>query len=59
MKKLFSLDIAKPRFTYNFRRPEEIMLATHQFEGGSEIPAKLEDEKEELYDTFVTNGIYI
>lgn len=54
MKKLFSLDIAKPKFKYNFRRPEEIMLATHQFEGVSEIPAELEDEKEELYDTFVT-----
>ena len=54
MKKLFSLDIAKAKFNYNFRRPEEIMLATHQFEEVSEIPAKSEDEKDELYDTFVT-----
>lgn len=54
MKKLFSLDIAKAKFNYNFCRPEEIMLATHQFEEVSEILAESEDEKDELYDTFVT-----
>lgn len=54
MKKLFSLDIVKAKFNYSFRRPEEIMLATHQFEEVSEIPAEPEDEKDELYDTFVT-----
>ena len=54
MKKLFSLDIAKPKFKYNFRRPEEIILATHQFEEVSEILLESEAEKDELYDTFVT-----
>lgn len=54
MKKLFSLDIAKTKLKYNFRRPEEIMLATHKFEELSEIPLEVEDEKGELYDTFIT-----
>ena len=54
MKKLFSLDVAKPKFKYNFRRPEEIILATHQFEEVSEIHLESEAEKDELYDTFVT-----
>lgn len=54
MKKLFSLDIAKSKLKYNFRRPEEIILATHQFEEVSEILLESEAEKDELYDTFVT-----
>ena len=54
MKKLFSLDISKPKFKYNFSRPEEIILATHQFEEVSAISLESEDEKDLLYDTFVT-----
>lgn len=54
MKKLFSLDIAKPKLKYNFHSPDKIMLATHQFEEISEIFSESEDESDEIYETFVT-----
>lgn len=54
MKKLFSLDIVKPKLKYHFHSPDEIIQSTHEFDTVSEILSESENGKDELYDTLVT-----